>query len=421
MQQRNNKGRHTQTVHAVESPRKPRWLAKIGLAVCSILVTYGLLLVGSRFYSWRAGIHDLHFRYENQIDMWRPDRATGFVNKRNFSDYCFGNVHVTTNEHGFRGQQSYAVTKAPGTTRIIGLGDSVMWGTSVDQAQSFLGFLSARLNSDSPQTEVINAGVVGYSTLQEYRLLESTLLDLSPDLVLINFCENDLLATEDPHGLVRDVYVDHIRQFVGDSGDTLSQPELHAIAELIHAFESPAPVHVSLGQTSIACRMMAMKLFLEIPIRRMAQITKDRNARLIYLLIPPRDDDDVYLQLAQMVKQILDEIHIAYLDLRPMLKGDRFNRGTAFPVPPPGQGLGDLQNGAGSGWLARLEQRLLPDVRALKVVRQMDKLHREHNYIDFIHPSRKGNEIIAQAIFDHLAGIPSAPASSIPASSIIER
>jgi hypothetical protein len=141
----------------VNRRKKPSWIAKIGLAIGSAAVAYVLVAVIGRVCAWQAGIHDREFRYENAINMWHTDPDTGFANKRNFSDYCFGTVEVTTNEHGFRGQQSTPPAKVPGSTRIVGIGDSVMWGTCVDRSESFLGRLQAKLDSQAGPTEVINA------------------------------------------------------------------------------------------------------------------------------------------------------------------------------------------------------------------------------------------------------------------------
>lgn len=367
--------------------REPRWSVKIGLAVASAVLAYLLVLLVARLASGQLGIHDREFRYENEIGMWQDDPELGFFNQPEFSDYCFGTVQVTTNAAGFRGQGATSVSKTGDELRIIGIGDSVMWGTCVDQSESFLGRLQARLASPSRSVEVINAGVVGYSTLQEQLLLQRLLPEYSPDLVIVNFCENDLLPTEDPFGSVRRVYLDHIADYLAEAGETLSSVEQSAIDELVQVFESSASVHEAMARVSPASGQMAIRLFLELPIARMVGQARAQQAELLYLLIPPRDDQRVYRQLVGIVKRVLDANEAAYLDLGRSLHTTRISRPEGIPVAEPSPGI-----------LSTLEQNWLPDVRLIKLVRQTNKIHLQQNYIDHVHPSRKGNEIIAEAI-----------------------
>ncbi|MDA0990748.1 MAG: SGNH/GDSL hydrolase family protein [Verrucomicrobia bacterium] len=106
-------------------------------------------------------------------------------------------VLMTVNAAGFRGQaQAVESRKAPGTYRILGLGDSFTFGVGVKDSDTFLMGLQQRLNAAPPigQTfEVLNAGVQGYNTRDEVLYLEQRWLPagIEPDLVLIVFYLND--------------------------------------------------------------------------------------------------------------------------------------------------------------------------------------------------------------------------------------
>ena len=341
----------------------------------SIVLTYLVVLIVARTYTWQAGIRDRDFRYENTISMWQPDPVIGFTNQRNFSDYCFGTVHVSTDEHGFRGDDRIPQTRAPAETRIIGLGDSVMWGTCVNESDSFLGRLRTKLQANSRQVEVINAGVVGYSTLQEYLLLKNHLLQFSPDIVFVNFCENDLLPTEDPFNRVRSVYINYLLQCLDDPELQWTANEQNALRELIWVFESPAPVHMTMTRTSIACRIMATRVFLNIPIERMAQLAEANEIRLIYLLIPPRDESLAYTHLSGTVKQVLDASQVTYLDLGPALKENRASIDESAAAAEP------------AGWLRGLADGLVPDVLAAIKLRQINSVQDKQNYICLLYTS----------------------------------
>ena len=80
---------------------------------------------------------------------------------------------VSINSLGLRGpEQPYE--KRPGVTRILVLGDSFVEAAQVDQDQGVVARLEAALNEDgSGSYEVLNGGVGGWGTAQEYIYLTS--------------------------------------------------------------------------------------------------------------------------------------------------------------------------------------------------------------------------------------------------------
>jgi lysophospholipase L1-like esterase len=75
------------------------------------------------------------------------------------------------------------------------LGDSVSWGDGIpDEENIYPSLLKKELrNLDPAKTyEVINASVPGYSTFQELRYLELYGLGLKPDMIVLQFCLNDI-------------------------------------------------------------------------------------------------------------------------------------------------------------------------------------------------------------------------------------
>jgi lysophospholipase L1-like esterase len=72
--------------------------------------------------------------------------------------------------------------------RIAFLGDSFVWGLDAEEGERFTDLLAARLSG----WEVLNLGVCGYGTDQEYLLLRRFIDRLAPDVVFLVFCaEND--------------------------------------------------------------------------------------------------------------------------------------------------------------------------------------------------------------------------------------
>lgn len=102
-------------------------------------------------------------------------------------------VAYEINAAGFRGA-SYPRSKAAEVFRIVLVGDSVSFGYGVALEETFADQLEARLRSGfaTPRFEVLNLGVSGYNPYTESELVRGVGLAYHPDLVLVQFCINDL-------------------------------------------------------------------------------------------------------------------------------------------------------------------------------------------------------------------------------------
>jgi lysophospholipase L1-like esterase len=99
---------------------------------------------------------------------------------------------VSFNSAGFRDDE-FPATKSPDTIRIIALGDSWTFGHNVDIDQSYPRRLNALLRADFPhkKIEVLNLGMLAYTSHQGLKLLQRKALALQPDIVLIGYSMND--------------------------------------------------------------------------------------------------------------------------------------------------------------------------------------------------------------------------------------
>jgi len=89
--------------------------------------------------------------------------------------------------HGFRTPE-FSDRKPPGTLRIVVTGDSTTFALGVLEEQRWSSVLRralAGLFGDVQPIEVINAGVPGYSTLQNRLQIQRDLLPLQPDLIIV--------------------------------------------------------------------------------------------------------------------------------------------------------------------------------------------------------------------------------------------
>ncbi len=127
------------------------------------------------------------------------------------------------NSQGFRGAEWPPPERTPGTLRIAGLGDSVMFGWGIAEQDTFLRVLERDLSATAPGggVEVLNTGVPGYNTAMEVATFERKVLPYRPDIVLIDYVGNDadlpnLIANQsDPFALDRLFAYDLWRQFRG--------------------------------------------------------------------------------------------------------------------------------------------------------------------------------------------------------------
>src|SRR5690606_7254275 len=112
-------------------------------------------------------------------------------------DIDLGRYRLRTNRLGFRGPE-IDLPKPAGTVRVLMLGDSVLYGTGVDEEVTFARRWENELNRHSERRyEVVNTGHPMYDSTQQLALLTSEGLRLQPDLVLLVYVVNDIEPTRD--------------------------------------------------------------------------------------------------------------------------------------------------------------------------------------------------------------------------------
>ena len=101
-----------------------------------------------------------------------------------------GNIKI--NSAGFRGPE-ITIEKQEGTYRILMLGDSELFSMLLPEEDNLSRQLEKLLNEKSGglKFEVVNTGVEGYNTYQEFEVLKDKGLKYAPDLVVLNYVLND--------------------------------------------------------------------------------------------------------------------------------------------------------------------------------------------------------------------------------------
>lgn len=103
------------------------------------------------------------------------------------------NGFYSINSKGVRDRE-FEIPKPADVFRIIVLGDSVTFGTEYPLELTYPKILEKLLNKNPESNlrfEVLNAGVCSYNAVQKVLLLQNKLLDYDPDMVILQFLNDD--------------------------------------------------------------------------------------------------------------------------------------------------------------------------------------------------------------------------------------
>jgi hypothetical protein len=157
-----------------------RMLKSLGVTLAALLVALALC----EMILWAMKIDNPSF--------WRPDRRLGVHLRAGVEGWQTreGRAYVRINSKGLRDEER-ALEKPRDVYRIAVFGDSSVEALQVDLKDTFPTLLGQRLSECRFQAgkriEVINFGVAGFGTAQEYVMLETEAAAYRPDLVMLAF------------------------------------------------------------------------------------------------------------------------------------------------------------------------------------------------------------------------------------------
>lgn len=111
-----------------------------------------------------------------------PDKAVTFRSE--------GFSRSRTNELGFR-DRTYPVPKPKGTMRVAVLGDSVTLGFEVPPEKTFPKLLEQKFHAGGKNVDVLNCGMSGSGTGQQYLLFKEKIAGLQPDILVLAYHAGD--------------------------------------------------------------------------------------------------------------------------------------------------------------------------------------------------------------------------------------
>ena len=197
------------------SPRVRRAYRLLQVGGCAVLVAalaVSVVLkvqpVRELFYPWLT-IYVKEPGHEHSGHFYLYDSILGWRNVPNWVATTRGRP-LTINSQGLRDRE-YAYVKPAGTGRILVLGDSFTWGYGVSDADIFTELLERQLASREPAWQVINTGVSGWGTDQQFLYFRDEGFRYEPDVVVLAcYLLNDPreVMVSDVYGLSKPVFLD---------------------------------------------------------------------------------------------------------------------------------------------------------------------------------------------------------------------
>ena len=161
--------------------KKKLMLANLGLAATSLCVSLIIAELALRSVIPLDSRQPFEFRIPHPVLGWVLQPNATYL--REFPE---GTVSVTYNSQGWRDLE-HSVEKPKGVFRILVLGDSFMEANSINLDDTFPRQVEELAQATGKNVEVINMGVAGYGTLQEYLVFREIGYRYKPDLVLLGF------------------------------------------------------------------------------------------------------------------------------------------------------------------------------------------------------------------------------------------
>lgn len=157
-------------------------IATLTLVVVSSVISISLAEIASRYIFPIVVNTSVEHRIPHSVFGWVLEPGASYLNKMPEDT-----VRVTYNSTGWRDVE-HSFENNRGTFRILVLGDSFMEGYSVNLEDMFHRQIEQLARTEAVDMEVINLGVGGYGTLQEYLVFRDIGQHYKPDIVLLGFC-----------------------------------------------------------------------------------------------------------------------------------------------------------------------------------------------------------------------------------------
>lgn len=243
----------------------------MGLAAAALAVTLGEI-----YLRWRVSPATGMTVSFGPFDWLEYDPILGWQNRAGYRGPAF-----QINGLHFRGDEVPAA-RPPDRQRIICLGDSRTFGIWLDLGRfrydnAYPAPLEELLRAGGAQVEVLNAGVVGYTSAHGLRLFATSLAELRPDILVVALGFNDHALAWNPALGARELRTPVLRDvFYGLAG-------LRTFALGVSAYRAMAS-----WNASVLTAAWAKPEEYAYNLRRLVAASHARGVRLLFLDLPLR-------------------------------------------------------------------------------------------------------------------------------------
>lgn len=167
-----------------------KWLVNLTVMAVAALVPCLIAEAGLRIVAPPADTENIWRKLPSPVEWSGQPHASG----------RHTGVQVAFNAFGLRDAER-SPQPAPGTVRVLALGDSVTFGMGVPQDLTYPRQAEALLSrARGAPVEVLNMGMPGYNTLHQLAQLRELGLSLQPKIVVVGFLYNDIELSSGQRG-----------------------------------------------------------------------------------------------------------------------------------------------------------------------------------------------------------------------------
>jgi lysophospholipase L1-like esterase len=163
-------------------------LGMVSVVIAIVFVGLSGEIATRAYYAYKAHISNQKLFTIISLDDelgWLPASDYSFSGELRDSSGDKYSVDISTDEAGFR---LYGNPQEAKKKKVLFLGDSFTQAMHVSDDKTYYGLLK-----DDLDIEVFAFGVEGYGTLQAYMVLDKFIDEIKPDVVVLQFCPNDII------------------------------------------------------------------------------------------------------------------------------------------------------------------------------------------------------------------------------------
>jgi lysophospholipase L1-like esterase len=229
-------------------------------------------------------------------------------------------IQYKTNSLGLRNKEVQK-DKPGGVKRILALGDSFVWGDGLSYDDLVTVKIEKALNNIySHRIEVINGGISGFNTTDEFKQLKRLGLIYEPDLVVVFFFTNDVLEIIDKEG--KKIKGNHASR-VQNIKETLRKNSKF-FAYLYYLYKNKYASKIGVPQFMLPTDYFNLNdskpgwLAFKNGIRQMQNYVQQKDIEFIFIMIPTLttlDKNYPYSELREKVTEFIKFNNIHFIDL----------------------------------------------------------------------------------------------------------